>query len=71
MRVSIIILDYNTSRLTLNCTNSIHKHLPSDTHEIMVVDNASQETGYQRLIKNLSGQEIIIIYSRQNEARAV
>lgn len=43
MKVSIIILNYNTSRLTLNCINSIHKYLPNGTYEIIVVDNASQE----------------------------
>lgn len=41
MKVSIIILNYNTSRLTLNCINSIHKYLPNGTYEIIVVDNAS------------------------------
>ena len=44
MKVSIIILNYNTSRLTLNCINSIHNYLPNGTEEIIVVDNPSQET---------------------------
>ena len=52
MKVSIIILNYNTSRLTLNCINSIHKYLPNGTYEIIVVDNASQETDYQHELTN-------------------
>lgn len=66
MKVSIIILNYNTSRLTLNCINSIHKYLPNGTYEIIVVDNASQETDYQHLTENLSGQEITIIRNKIN-----
>lgn len=66
MKVSIIILNYNTSRLTLNCINSIRKYLPNDIYEIIVVDNTSQETDYQYLTKNLSGQGITIIRNKIN-----
>lgn len=41
MNVSIIIINYNTEDLTLNCINSIIKKTKDISFEIIIVDNAS------------------------------
>lgn len=41
--VSIIIINYNTYRLTADCIRSIHKHTSNVDYEIILVDNASTE----------------------------
>lgn len=41
--VSIIIVNYNTSRLLLQCVDSIEKHVKGVDYEIIVADNASSE----------------------------
>ncbi len=43
MDVSIIIVNYNTKRLTLQCIESIFKSRPKARYEIIVVDNASRQ----------------------------
>ncbi len=39
--LSIIIVNYNTKKLTLDCIKSIQKFAPKFNYEIIVVDNAS------------------------------
>ena len=41
--VSIIIVNYNTSRLLLQCVDSIEKHVKGVDYEIIVADNASSD----------------------------
>lgn len=48
MDVSIIIVNYNTKDLTLNCIDSIIKHTSGVEFEIVLVDNASHD-GSQEL----------------------
>ncbi|MFP5042844.1 glycosyltransferase family 2 protein [Parasediminibacterium sp. JCM 36343] len=43
MKVSIIIINYNTFQLTCSCIESIIKHTKSVDYEIVLVDNASTE----------------------------
>lgn len=54
VKLSIVILSYNTKDLTLNCINSIieqyKEQLESGEFEIIVVDNASSD-GTQEIIK--------------------
>lgn len=40
---SIIILSYNTYKLTKFCIESIRKYTPAGSYEIIVIDNASQD----------------------------
>ena len=42
MKVSIIIINYNTFQLTCNCIESVAK-FTSVPHEVILVDNASAE----------------------------
>lgn len=41
MDVSIIIVNYNTKQMTLNCINSIFKHTKNISFEVLLVDNDS------------------------------
>lgn len=43
MQVSVIVVNYNTKQLTLNCIESIYKHTCDVDFEIIVVDNASSD----------------------------
>jgi len=43
MQLSIIIINYNTFKLTCNCIASLHKKLVDMDYEIVLVDNASKE----------------------------
>jgi len=43
MQLSIIIINYNTYKLTCNCIQSIHEKLKDVAYEIVLVDNASVE----------------------------
>jgi len=71
--LSIIIVSYNTKKITLNCTKSIIKSLKKSylKHEIIVFDNASNDNSIQAIkefktkIKNRN-QEIILIKSKKN-----
>ena len=52
--VSIIIVNYNTCKLTSECINSIYEKVHSCKYEIIVVDNASVII-LQRDKKKISG----------------
>ena len=41
--MSIILINYNTKELTLECIGSIYKYIQRDPFEIIVVDNNSQD----------------------------
>ncbi len=53
--LSIIIVSYNTKRLTLQCIKSIFSSKPKVNFEVIVVDNASQDGSAEALskIKNI------------------
>ena len=43
MDVSVIIVNYNTCRLLLDCLASIYEHTRNAEFEVIVVDNASSD----------------------------
>ncbi len=43
MTLSIIIVSYNTKRLTVQCLDSIERNKPSFSYEVIVVDNGSTD----------------------------
>ena len=47
--ISFIILNYNSSLLTVKCIDSIVKQMPADSYEIVVVDNGSRPEEYDLL----------------------
>lgn len=44
MKVSIIILSYNTADLLKNCLTSLYSHIKAPSFEVIVVDNASHDS---------------------------
>ena len=70
MDLSIIIINYNTSKLTLNCVKSILKWTPeSINYQVIVVDNASSFDDYSILKENLDSlnlEKIILFRSKIN-----
>lgn len=67
MDLSIIILNYNTSKFTISCIKSIKKYTKNILYEIIVVDNGSNQCDYKNLfnIFNLD-KDIQLIRSLQN-----
>lgn len=43
MKVSIVIINYNTYDLTRKCLESIYQHVKGVSYEVILVDNASSE----------------------------
>ncbi len=56
--VSLIILSYNTENLLRDCLLSLEFHLKSE-HEIIVVDNASQDGSVQMVEKSFPKVKLI------------
>ena len=65
MDVSIIIVNYNSSEMVVDCINSIYKHTSGVTYEVIVVDNASEE-GSLQVLKDNFGDGIKLIESEVN-----
>ena len=62
--VSIIIVNYNTAQLTVDCINSIREKTQGLTYEIIVVDNASEDKSSQ--IIRSTFKDITFIENRSN-----
>lgn len=56
---SVIIVNYNTRRLTADCIRSIKQHFNAGTYEIIVVDNASSDDSVSYLRAQFPGIEVI------------
>lgn len=67
---SIIIINYNTAKLTLQAIKSIEEKAGNlENYEIIVVDNASEISNFEELqsgLKNLNNNRINLIRSRIN-----
>jgi GT2 family glycosyltransferase len=64
MDVSVIIVNYNTVKLTIQCINSIYEHTKDITFEIIVVDNASTDDSVELLIDMFP--KITLIKNKKN-----
>lgn len=62
--VSIIIVNYNTCKLTLECIESVYKQTSGISYEIIVSDNGSSDDSVE-MIKELYS-EVIVIENRAN-----
>jgi len=64
MDISIIIVNYNTYTLTLNCIKSIYEKTADLVFEIIVVDNCSPNRDIEKL--NVTFPDVKLILSQQN-----
>lgn len=64
MDVSIIIVNYNTKNLLIDCINSVKEKTQDISYEIIVVDNASTDGSIESLKKN--HPDVIVIASNEN-----
>lgn len=65
INVSIIIIDYNATDLLINAVKSIKTYTLGIKYEIIVVDNASPDHPFDKLLKALP-KDVILIQSKQN-----
>lgn len=67
--VSIIIVNYNTRQLTLDCLASVYESLTSFQYEIIVVDNASRDGSVEAIRGGYP--DVRLIANRDNTGFAV
>lgn len=66
MDVSIIIVNFNSSKYTINCIKSIYKFTTDIDFEIIIVDNDSDEKDVLSLTNYLHNKNIVFIKSKNN-----
>lgn len=77
MDVSVIIINYNTKKLTINCIRSIYASETSYTYEIIVVDNASSDGSVEEIrnsfpdVRIIDNKENVGFSKANNQAAAV
>lgn len=64
MQISVVIVSYNTSNLTLKCIESIKKHFLAHTKEIIVVDNHSFDDTCKMIKKQ--HKDVKLIENKEN-----
>ncbi|KFF07924.1 glycosyltransferase family 2 protein [Chryseobacterium luteum] len=69
MKLSIIIVNYNVTRLLRNCLLSIRKYTEEESYEVIVIDNASTDASWGDLIPEFP--EVHFISSAHNEGFAI
>lgn len=69
MKLSIIIVNYNVTRLLRNCLLSIRKYTEGESYEVIVIDNASTDASWGDLIPEFP--EVHFISSAHNEGFAI
>jgi len=64
MDVSVIIVNFNTTQLTLNCVRSVFRYTLSNSFEVIIIDNASVDTS----ISSIQSQfpDVKILYNKRN-----
>ncbi len=66
-KISVIIINYNSSLYTINCVNSVIKHTNNNLNfEIIVVDNNSSVDQKQLLHQLPNADNIKVVYSKIN-----
>ncbi|MGO4878409.1 glycosyltransferase family 2 protein [Pedobacter psychrotolerans] len=68
--VSIIIVNYNTTSLTLQCIDSIIEHTVDVNYEIIVVDNASEDRSIQGILQKYKNIKLILNNINEGFGRA-
>ena len=63
--VSFVIINYNNSKLTVDCVASIHEQIQAIDYEIIVVDNFSKQEDYESLKQSMP-DDVVLIRSKYN-----
>ncbi|MCJ8153799.1 glycosyltransferase family 2 protein [Chryseobacterium sp. SSA4.19] len=50
MKLSIIIVNYNVTKLLISCLLSVRKYITDVSYEVIVIDNASTDSSWKELI---------------------
>lgn len=69
MKISVIIVSYNTEELLESCLSSLFKHTQNIQTELIVVDNASSDGSVKMVRKKFP--KIILIENKENQGFAV
>jgi GT2 family glycosyltransferase len=64
MDISIIIVNYNTSELVVECINSIYKFTKNIQFEVIVIDNASKDQSISQV--NALYPEATLVFNKKN-----
>ena len=64
MDVSIIIVNYNTKNLTINCLSSIYEQTKDISFEIIVSDNGSTDGSIEMIKSNFT--KVIVVENKEN-----
>lgn len=64
--LSIIVINYNTKRLTAECVSSIGKHTKGMRYEIIIVDNASKDGSAAYFRKRLKSPNVSLVENAEN-----
>ena len=70
MRLSIIIVNYNVTRLLRNCLNSIQQYVSDVDYEVIVMDNLSPDSSWKVLIDEFPTVKFIENTSNEGFAKA-
>ncbi len=60
--VSVVILNYNTAKLAIECVKSIFRTTTVKDIEVIVLDNGSAPGEYERLEKALGGMKKVVLW---------
>lgn len=69
MKLSVIIVNYNVTRLLRNCLLSIQKYTEGEDYEVIVIDNASTDASWGDLIPEFP--KVHFIASEHNDGFAI
>ena len=70
MKLSIIIVNYNVTRLLRNCLNSIQQYVSDVDYEVIVMDNQSPDSSWKVLIDEFPTVKFIENTSNEGFAKA-
>ena len=70
MKLSIIIVNYNVTRLLRNCLNSIQQYISNVDYEVIVMDNLSPDSSWKVLIDEFPTVKFIENTANEGFAKA-
>jgi GT2 family glycosyltransferase len=70
VELSILVVNYDTVDLLRSCLESIHRHPPSVSFEVLVVDNASPDGSVSMVREEFPGVRLMILPENVGFARA-